>query len=85
MPKVEFEYEDVVTKTGKTVRLCYCNFCHNSWTKEEGFNEKTGQCAGCQKWDDDKPIRDKEQKEREEFREKCGNINFAYCPGDPFW
>ncbi len=66
--------------------LYECRSCHNTWTLEEGFRVDTNQCAGCQKWDDDKPIRDKEYKERQEFLKKYPNgIDFPYVAGDPFW
>ena len=65
--------------------LYECNSCNNTWSLDEGFRLDTGQCAGCQKWDDDRPKRLKEQKEREEFLKKVGNCDFPYVPGDPFW
>jgi hypothetical protein len=61
--------------------LYECSFCHNTWTLAEGFRLDTNQCAGCQKWDDDKPKRDKEHQERKKWLD----ANFKYVAGDPFW
>lgn len=62
-----------------------CKHCNNDWTLTEGFNLNTMQCKSCQDWDDSKPLRDKENKERQEFRKTMRNIDFEYVPGDPFW
>lgn len=64
-----------------------CSFCGNMYTESEGFRIDTGQCEGCQKWDDEKPQRDKELKERMEFLKKVekGYFDFPYVAGDPFW
>lgn len=71
----------------KTKQKSYeCKSCHNFWTIDEGFRIDTKQCYGCQKWDDDKPKRDKEVKERMAWQKKYPHgIDFAYVAGDPFW
>lgn len=69
-----------------TKKTFECSYCHNWWSIEEGFHLKTMQCAGCQKWDDEKPIRELEQKKRDDFKRQYPNgINFPYMAGDPFW
>lgn len=60
------------------VKLYECSFCHNTWTLEEGFRLDTKQCTGCQKYDDDKPKRKKEEKQRKKFTSL--NIDFPYVP-----
>jgi len=66
--------------------LYTCSSCDNTWSLEEGFRVDTDQCASCQKWDDDKPKRDKEWAERKQWLDAFPNgINFLYVPGDPFW
>lgn len=60
-----------------------CRSCHNEWTVKQGFNIKTKQCPMCQKWDDEKPQREKEWEERQKFL--IEKIDFPYVPGDPFW
>lgn len=67
------------------MKLYECSYCHNEWALKEGFRLDTMQCAGCQKWDDDKPIRDKERAEREMFRQQSRGMNFPYVAGDPAW
>ena len=63
-----------------------CRSCHNEWVLEEGFRLDTMQCFGCQKWDDDKPIREKEQEERQAFSRMFPNgVDFNYSAGDPYW
>jgi len=74
------------TKPVLPVIFYECRSCHNEWTLDEGFRIDTNQCAGCQQWDDDKPKRDKEWKERQEFSKNYPNgIDFPYVAGDPFW
>jgi hypothetical protein len=64
----------------------YCKSCHNGWSLDEGFRVDTMQCYACQKWDDDKPKREKEYQERQKFLKQYPNgINFPYVAGDPFW
>lgn len=60
-----------------------CSSCHNTWSLDEGFRIDTGLCAGCQKWDDEKPKRDAEDKQREAFENAY--TGFPYIAGDPFW
>jgi hypothetical protein len=62
-----------------------CSFCGNDWSLDEGFVLKTMQCKGCQDYDDTKPQRDKEMKERMKWVEEFKNVNFQYVAGDPYW
>ena len=63
-----------------------CRYCHNYWSIDEGFRLDTMECASCQRWDDEKHIRDKEQTERVEFRKEHSNgVDFKYVAGDPYW
>lgn len=61
-----------------------CKYCHNEWSLDEGFRLDTMQCAGCQKWDDDKPKRDAEMKELM-IAARSERIDFPYVAGDPYW
>ena len=66
--------------------LFECSYCHNTYTLKEGFVLKTMQCASCQRWDDEKPLRKIQEYERESFRKQFPNgIDFPYVAGDPIW
>lgn len=71
-PRIYFE------KTGFTCRRCY-----NNWYLNEGFRIDTMKCESCQEWDDTKEEREKEFQHMKEWKKQ--NVNFSYCPGDPFW
>ncbi len=73
------------TNNVSEVVLYECCSCHNTWSLDEGFRTDTSQCAGCQKWDDDKPKRDKEWEERKEWLDGNRGNNFQYVAGDPHW
>lgn len=38
-------------------KLRVCSFCKNEWSINEGYSLKTKQCAGCDVYDREEPIR----------------------------
>ncbi len=58
-----------------------CKHCHNTWSLEEGFRLDTGQCKGCQEYDDTK----EEREARYDRWSKMVPVDFPYMAGDPFW
>lgn len=78
----KFKVKDKITN--KFVYLYECNSCNNTWSLDEGFHIKTGQCKGCQEWDDTKEERNKIE-ERRIIANQFLHVNFPYMAGDPFW